>query len=73
MVAGRAADHDDVGALLDDVVPIGRGLREPEILLDLREEFGIPAVDDGELDLVSVTLEVRQMRADGPGSGADDP
>jgi hypothetical protein len=73
VIAGWAADHDDVRALLDDVAPVGSGLGEPEVLLDLGKEVGIPTVDDRELDLVGVTLEVRQMRADGPGSGADDP
>ena len=47
-------------------------LREAVTLGDPVEELRVAAVDDREVDLVAVPLEVRKMRADGPGAGTDD-
>ena len=72
MEPGRAADDDDIGALGDDLVPVSGPLREAVTLGDPVEERRVAAVDDREVDLVAMPLEVRKMRADGPGAGTDD-
>ena len=72
VVAGRAADHDDVGLGLEDLAPIRGRLLEAELVLDPPQQVRVPPVHDRELDLVLMGLEVRQMRADGPRSRADD-
>ena len=58
----------------DDLVPVVGRLLEPEVVLDPRQQRGVASVDDGELDLTRVTPpdEIGQMRADGPGTCADD-
>ena len=62
VVAGRAAHDHDVGLLGDDVVPVGGGLLEAELVLDLAQQLRVAAIDDDELDLTQVATP-DQVRA----------
>src|SRR6058998_3691944 len=73
MFPDRAADDDDVAPFGDDVLPACRRLPEAELVLDLLQQLGIPAVHDRELHEFAPPLQIRQVRARGPRTGTDHP
>ncbi len=67
----RSGQGHDVRARGDDLAPIGRGVREPEPLLERGELGGIAPVHDPWLDL-GPAQETRDVGEGRPRSGTDD-
>src|SRR5947207_4459760 len=71
MESVRARDETDVDPGVDDVAVVLAGQLEAPVVLYLLKQLRSLAPDPDELHVVAAQREVRQVRRDGPGAGAD--